>query len=70
MGVRASTFDRMPMVGSLEGHPNLYYYFGNGSKGMIWSSLLGKLLARNIVKNEALPKEVAIQRFAKRVEFG
>ena len=69
-GVRASTPDRMPMLGNFEVNPNLYFYFGNGSKGMIWSSLLGKLLARLIVKNEELPKEVAIQRFAKRVVFG
>lgn len=68
-GVRVSTPDRMPLLGQFEERKNLFFYFGNGSKGMIWSSLLGKMLAELIINQTPLPKEVDIRRFKKRVQF-
>lgn len=64
VGVRASTPDRKPLLGSFDEHQNIYFYLGNGSKGMLWSVLLGKMLVEQFQQKNSIPNEVDIRRFA------
>ncbi len=63
-GVRASTPDRLPV---LDKHPeigNCYVMAGLGSKGLLYSSLLGYELAAHLTKESDLPTELSIDRFS------
>ena len=51
---RATTPDRLPIIGALE--PGLYAYTGLGSRGIVWSALGAELLAC-LITGEALPVE-------------
>ncbi len=68
VGVRASTPDRKPLLGSFDEHPNIYFYLGNGSKGMLWSVLLGKMLVEQCLQKNSIPNEVDIRRFAHKIK--
>ncbi len=62
-GVRASTPDRKPIVGS---HPNIKdcsVFTGLGSKGLLYSSILAKDLARSLINGDTIPDAVSPQRF-------
>lgn len=66
---RATTPDRLPIIGALE--PGLYAYTGLGSRGIVWSALGAELLA-SMILGEPLPLEqdlvasVSPQRFRQR----
>ncbi|WP_018126335.1 NAD(P)/FAD-dependent oxidoreductase [Balneola vulgaris] len=62
-GVRASTPDRMPIVGAHPKYRNLFVLTGLGSKGLLYSGLLGYDLARHIVSGAPLSEEVSVTRF-------
>lgn len=66
-GLRASTPDRMPFIGNFDFDRNIYFYIGNGSKGMIWSFLLGSMLVDSLINKSEIPKNISIKRFEKRV---
>jgi tRNA 5-methylaminomethyl-2-thiouridine biosynthesis bifunctional protein len=51
---RATTPDRLPIIGALE--PGRYAYTGLGSRGIVWSALGAELLAC-LITGEALPVE-------------
>jgi len=53
---RATVRDRLPLVGALAGQPGLYGAFAYGSRGLLWASLAGELLASQL-ENEPLPVE-------------
>lgn len=63
-GVRASTPDRMPIVGKHREYNNCFTLCGLGSKGLLYSALLGEILAESIVNNSEIPFEVNITRFS------
>lgn len=62
-GVRASTPDRMPIVGTHPTIGNCYTLCGLGSKGLLYSSILGEELASHIINKTTIPLEVHINRF-------
>ncbi|MFY0684289.1 MAG: FAD-dependent oxidoreductase [Balneola sp.] len=62
-GVRASTPDRMPIIGQHPTIKNCSVFCGLGSKGLLYSSLLAKDLAKNLIDKEAISQEVSISRF-------
>jgi tRNA 5-methylaminomethyl-2-thiouridine biosynthesis bifunctional protein len=53
---RATVRDRLPLVGALPGHAGLFGAFAYGSRGLLWASLAGELLA-SMLENEPLPVE-------------
>ncbi len=62
-GVRASTPDRLPI---LDNHPdieNCFVLAGLGSKGLLYSSLLGYELATHLTRGNKLSTELLISRF-------
>lgn len=62
-GVRASTPDRMPIMGSHPTLKNCTVFAGLGSKGLLYSSLLAKELAKNLISDGIISEEVSINRF-------
>lgn len=66
-GLRASTPDRMPFIGNFDFDRNIYFYIGNGSKGMIWSFLLGSMLVDSMINGTEILKPINVKRFEKRV---
>ncbi|TNE70875.1 FAD-binding oxidoreductase [bacterium] len=69
VGVRASTPDRKPLLGSFNEFPNLHFYLGNGSKGMLWSVMLGEYVVNQLLNESEIPTEVDIKRFAKKLNL-
>jgi glycine/D-amino acid oxidase-like deaminating enzyme len=69
IGVRASTPDRKPLIGTFDAYPTLSFYLGNGSKGMLWSLYLGDLVVKQILQNHPIESEVDIRRFNSKVNF-
>ncbi len=53
-GVRATSPDRLPMVGALTGAPGLYTTLAHGSRGLLSCPLSGEILAAHI-SGEAIP---------------
>ena len=63
-GVRIAMKDHQPVIGRHPQKQNLFIISGLGSKGMIQSRYLAKLLADLIIENEEPPQEVSIVRFS------
>lgn len=61
--VRASTPDRMPIIGEHPEINNCFVIAGLGSKGLLYSSLLADELLKHIVSEVPISKEVSIRRF-------
>lgn len=62
-GVRASTPNRKPIIGS---HPELehvHVFTGLGSKGLMYGNYFSSLLADNILDGTLLPDEASVTRF-------
>jgi len=64
-GVRASTPDRMPIIGPHKTIDNLYLFAGFGSKGLLYSTYLANMLVQQICgdRNKVIAKEVHIKRY-------
>ncbi len=56
VGFRAVARDRMPIVGAVPDHEQLYSIMGLGSRGLTWGSLMAELLAA-LLNGEPLPLE-------------
>ena len=63
-GIRASTPDRMPILGRHPEIENISVFAGLGSKGMLYSSYLADLFCDFLVEKTVLPVEVSITRFS------
>lgn len=61
-GVRPTTKDHRPLLGSLGKNPNLVFFNGLGSRGFLMSPLLAEILIDALENKSALPKEMDIQR--------
>lgn len=68
-GVRASTPDRMPIIGHHPTIKNCSVFAGLGSKGLLYSALLGKELAQHLINSGKLSEEVSITRFLSNSSF-
>lgn len=63
-GIRASTPNRKPIMGEHPNHPGLYLFTGLGSKGLLYSGYLSKLMALHIIEDSELPEEFSIDRLS------
>jgi len=70
-GVRASTPDKMPIIGPHKTVKNLYLLAGLGSKGLLYSAYLADMLIQNITgsskesESGIIAEEVHIKRYYK-----
>jgi glycine oxidase len=64
-GIRVSTPDRIPAIGPSESDPNLFLYFGLGSKGLFYSAYLSKVLANHLIHGSQIPSRYLPGRFLK-----
>lgn len=62
-GLRASTPNRMPILGEHSKHEHCFVFTGLSSKGLLYSSYLAKLFADFLLQDAQLPNEVDIKRF-------
>ncbi len=68
-GIRATTPDRLPIVGEHYDLKGLYVYAGLGSKGLLYSEYVASLLAMNITEQKDLPFEISLYRFSRMQEL-
>ncbi|CAM3267857.1 NAD(P)/FAD-dependent oxidoreductase [Aequorivita lipolytica] len=61
-GVRPTTKDHRPLLGSLEENSNLVFFNGLGSRGFLMAPLLAEILFDALENERPLPKEMHIQR--------
>lgn len=64
-GVRVSTPDRLPGIGSLPNNPNFHYIMGLGSKGLYYSGWVASMLADHLIHNKAIPRQYHVSRLLK-----
>ena len=62
-GIRPTTKDRRPVVGSHNKYNNIHILNGFGSRGVMTSPKLGQKLVNHILKGEKLDPEISIGRF-------
>jgi glycine/D-amino acid oxidase-like deaminating enzyme len=62
-GIRPTTRDRRPVLGTHKNYKNVHLLNGFGSRGVMLSPKLGKDLIHHIFQNKAIDDEVSIQRF-------
>lgn len=55
--LRATLPDRLPLLGTVDGHAGLYVAAGYASRGVVWAGLLGEALADRLC-GEPMPLEV------------
>lgn len=61
-GVRPTTKDHRPLLGSLEENPNLIFFNGLGSRGFMMAPLLSEILLKYLEDDVPLPQEMDIKR--------
>ena len=64
-GIRASTPNRKPIMGEHSDEENLNIFAGLGSKGLLYSGYLSKIMAEFLLNQTPLPDEVSIERIKK-----
>ncbi|RRO16439.1 NAD(P)/FAD-dependent oxidoreductase [Flavobacteriaceae bacterium 14752] len=62
-GIRPTTKDRRPVVGTHPKHKNIHILNGFGSRGVMLSPKLGQTLVEHILKKKTIDPEISIQRF-------
>lgn len=62
-GVRPTTLDRRPLMGTHEEFPNLFIFNGLGTKGYMMAPLLAKEMTDFILNKNVLNKECNVTRF-------
>lgn len=61
-GIRPTTKDHRPLLGSTDENPNLIFYNGLGSRGFLMAPLLAEILLKNLEENQPIPAEMDIKR--------
>ncbi|MCX7768052.1 MAG: FAD-binding oxidoreductase [Flavobacteriales bacterium] len=61
-GIRATTKDRRPVLGSHPSYPGLFIFNGLGSRGFLLAPYLAQKISRHILFGERLPAEVSFGR--------
>lgn len=59
-GIRATTFDRHPLIGKVK--PGISFLSGLGTRGFLMAPALGKMLVSHIEENTVIPEEMDINR--------
>lgn len=62
VGIRPTSYDRNPLIGSLSDQKPISFINGLGSRGFLMAPLLSKFLFRNLEYQEPIPKELDINR--------
>ncbi|MCR9131915.1 MAG: FAD-binding oxidoreductase [bacterium] len=62
-GVRASTPDRKPIIGTLDKEMESFIFAGLGSKGLLYSAYGAELLKEHLLNNQTIPETVDVNRF-------
>lgn len=63
-GVRASTPDRMPIIGPHPSVQSCSVFAGLGSKGLLYSSVLAKEISQYLTDNMPVSSEISLNRFS------
>lgn len=61
-GIRPTTKDHRPLLGSFPKNPNLFFFNGLGSRGFLMAPLLAEISYKNLENNIPLPREMDILR--------
>ena len=62
VGIRPTTIDRKPLVGSFAENPRLAFINGLGSRGFTMAPLLSEILYKNVTNGDTIPPEMDINR--------
>ena len=62
-GIRPTTADRKPIIGTHKVYKFLHFFNGLGSKGASLAPLMAKLLVNHLLDGIPLPAEVDLKRF-------
>jgi glycine/D-amino acid oxidase-like deaminating enzyme len=62
-GIRVTTPNKLPAIGSPNDHPGLYIYTALGSKGLLFSEHVAGILAANMLDGTPLPPDLDVNRF-------
>ncbi|HQQ93390.1 MAG TPA: FAD-binding oxidoreductase [Bacteroidia bacterium] len=62
-GVRPSSIDRRPILGSHPRYGNVYVFNGLGAKGVMLAPYFARKFVHFLLKKDSLPAEVDVQRF-------
>lgn len=62
-GVRMSAPNKKPVLGEHKNLPGLYLFSGLGSKGLLYSSYLGDMMAAHTEEHTDIPEELSLSRF-------
>jgi glycine/D-amino acid oxidase-like deaminating enzyme len=65
-GIRPTTLDRRPLIGTHPSYSNIHIFNGLGAKGYMLAPLLAKEMVEHILDGKPLDKEVSISRLIKR----
>ncbi|MAP80487.1 MAG: FAD-dependent oxidoreductase [Aequorivita sp.] len=61
-GIRPTTQDHKPLIGSVPQFKNIVFFNGLGSRGFLMAPLVSKILINAITQNTAMPKDMDINR--------
>lgn len=64
-GIRATTKDHKPILGTLRDFPRYAFFNGLGTRGLMMAPLLAEILMDNIEEELPIPEEISINRFLK-----
>lgn len=64
VGIRPTTRDRKPLLGSIANNSRVVFFNGLGSRGFTMAPLLSEILYRNITDGMPIPSEMDINRIA------
>lgn len=62
-GIRVTTPNKLPVIGSPREHPGLYIYTAMGSKGLLFSEYVAGILAANMLNGTTLPVDLDVNRY-------
>lgn len=62
VGIRPTTRDRKPLLGSIPTNPRLVFFNGLGSRGFTMAPLLSEILYKNVLNGDPIPAEMDINR--------
>lgn len=62
VGIRPTTRDRKPLLGSLSNNPRIVFFNGLGSRGFTMAPLLSEILYENVSNGTPIPSEMDIKR--------
>jgi glycine/D-amino acid oxidase-like deaminating enzyme len=64
-GIRVSTPDRLPAIGSTSQDPNFHFIFGLGSKGLFYSAWAAAIITGHLIDGTSIPRQYHVSRLLK-----